>query len=191
MPYVLSVDQRRSRHGRDLVDDTLRTLEQRVRQPLLGFERTAGDEFQGVLATAADALETTLLLVREGTWSIGLGLGPVEHPLPSSTRSARGAAFIRARDALDAAKSRPDHLAVGGSDDADALLSLIAAVLTRRSAAGWEAIDLVERGFSLAEAAAELGVSRQAVGQRLAVALWQQEKAVHSLAIRILEEAAT
>ena len=87
-----------------------------------------------------------------------------------------------------------------GDDDADetlnsragqahALLTMLAAVVGRRTDAGWEAVDLVETGSSLAEAAAKLGVSRQAVGQRLAVALWREEIDVRHVAVRLLTEA--
>ncbi|AYY15737.1 hypothetical protein EF847_21470 [Actinobacteria bacterium YIM 96077] len=191
--YVLTVDQRRSRRGRDLVGEAVDMLAEHLPNPLLPFERTAGDEFQGVLADPGDALEAALALVRHGSWSIGIGTGDAEQPLPTSTRSARGPAFIHARHALDTAKHRPHRIAVNGIDDrtkdADALLTLIAAVIDKRTDAGWEAIDLIESGCGLTGAAERLGISRQAVGQRLSVALWQQEKDVHPLAIRLLEEA--
>ncbi|TDD66369.1 hypothetical protein E1262_22470 [Jiangella aurantiaca] len=195
MPFVLTVDQRGSRRSRDLVEDALSTLKQLVHEPLLPFERTAGDEFQGVLAEPEAAVEAARLLLRVDAWSIGIGAGPVEEPLPNSTRSARGPAFIHAREALDAAKQRPQHVAVAGPDagraqEADAVLTLIAAVVARRSTAGWAAIDLVEAGHTFAEAADILGVTRQAVGQRLAVALWQQERDARPVVARLLQEAA-
>ncbi|MCW2701062.1 MAG: uncharacterized protein JWQ45_2597, partial [Blastococcus sp.] len=79
---------------------------------LLAFERTAGDEFQGVLAEADDVVDTVLELVRLGGWSIGVGAGPVQTPLPASTRAGAGPAFLSARRAVDAAKQRPARLAV-------------------------------------------------------------------------------
>ncbi|TDE08382.1 hypothetical protein [Jiangella asiatica] len=194
MPYVLTVDQRGSRRSRDLVEDALSTLKQLVHEPLLPFERTAGDEFQGVLAQANAVVDAALLLVRLDAWSIGIGAGPVDEPLPASTRSARGPAFVSARAALDAAKQRPQHLAVVGTNDrgrdADAVLTLLAAVISRRSPAGWAAVDLVEAGHTFGEAAGILGISRQAVGQRLAVALWQQERDTRPVTTRLLDEAA-
>lgn len=193
MAYVLTVDQRGSRRNRDLVDDALTALEQRIPSPLLPFERTAGDEFQGVLSEAEAAVDASLALLRYDSWSIGLGVGPVEEPLPASTRSARGPAFINARSALESAKQRPLHVAVvgdtGRARDADAILTLLAAVVTRRSEAGWQAVDLVDAGHTFSEAADRLGITRQAVGQRLAVALWQQEKDARPVVARLLEEA--
>ncbi|WP_026874765.1 hypothetical protein [Jiangella gansuensis] len=194
MVYVLTVDQRGSRRSRDLVEDALSTLKQLVHEPLLSFERTAGDEFQGVLEEPEAVVDAALLLVRLDAWSVGIGAGPIDEPLPASTRSARGQAFLNARSALDAAKQRPHHVAVVGMNEAaadtDAVLTLLAAVVGRRSPAGWAAVDLVEAGHTFGEAAQILGISRQAVGQRLAVALWQQERDTRPVVARLLGEAA-
>ncbi|MDP9407923.1 MAG: hypothetical protein M3P95_08660, partial [Actinomycetota bacterium] len=72
MPYVLTVDQRASRRGPDRVPEALALLGGGV-APVLAFERTAGDEFQGVLADPADVVDVVVRLVRHGGWSIGVG----------------------------------------------------------------------------------------------------------------------
>lgn len=195
---MLTVDQRRSRRGRDRVPEALSVLA--GLHPERPFERTAGDEFQGVLSEPADVVEAVLRLARSGGWSMGVGAGPVEEPLPESTRAGRGEAFVLARDAVEAAKGRPQGLVVraGGSGgpgteaaaDAEALLVLLVLVVERRSAAAWEAIDLVAAGLTTAEAAVKLGISRQAVGQRLAAAHWQQECRARPAAVRLLARAA-
>ncbi len=92
MPYVLTVDQQGSRRSPDRVGEALRRLQGTV-PTLLPFERTAGDEFQGVMAEAADVVTVVLELVRLGGWSIGVGAGPVSTPLPDSTRAGSGPAF--------------------------------------------------------------------------------------------------
>jgi hypothetical protein len=194
VPYVLTVDQRASRRGPDRVADVLRDLNETV-PAVLVFERTAGDEFQGVLAEPDQVVDVVLRLVRAGGWSIGVGAGPVQHPLPSSTRAATGPAFLSARRAVDAAKQRATHVAVRGAapteaGDAQAVLSALAVVVERRSEPAWEAIALVEAGRSQAEAAGELGVSRQAVGQRLAAGLWDLERDLRPTAARLLARAA-
>src|SRR5439155_1161950 len=74
--------------------------------------------------------------------------------------------------------------------DAQAVLSALAALLERRSAAAWEAVELVDAGRTQAQAAAELGVTRQAVGQRLAAAAWELERELRPTAARLLERAA-
>ncbi|HEY9409647.1 MAG TPA: hypothetical protein VIP77_08725 [Jiangellaceae bacterium] len=194
MPYVLTVDQRHSRRGRDLVEHALDLLAARVADPLRPFERTAGDEFQGIVADPHQALDAAFALLRDGAWSVGIGAGPADEPLGPSARSSRGPVFIRAREALDTAKNRPHHIAVVGAadpgHDADVLVTLLAALISRRTAAGWQAVDMIESGRSVSEAATALGITRQAVGQRLAVALWQQERDARPLAARLLEDAA-
>lgn len=194
MPFVLTVDQRASRRSPDRVADVLDALNGDV-PTVLAFERTAGDEFQGVLAEPGTVVDVVLRLVRLGGWSIGVGAGPVQAPLPTSTRAGAGAAFLSARRAVDAAKQRPARLAVRGAvpadaGDAQAVLSALAVVVERRSDQAWEAIALVEGGRTQAEAATELGISRQAVGQRLAAGLWDLERDLRPTAVRLLARAA-
>jgi hypothetical protein len=194
MPYVLTVDQRASRRGPDRVAEALRLLDGAVPM-LLGFERTAGDEFQGVLGEPSDVVELVLRLVRMGGWSIGVGAGPVHTPLPESTRAGAGPAFLAARRAVDAAKQRPFRLAVRGvvppeAADAQAVLSALAGLVDRRSEQAWAAIALVEDGRTQSEAATALGISRQAVGQRLAAGMWELERELRPTAARLLTRAA-
>jgi DNA-directed RNA polymerase specialized sigma24 family protein len=194
VPYVLTVDQKASRRGPDRVDAVLRELNDAV-PALLAFERTAGDEFQGVLEEPDLVVDVVLRLVRAGGWSIGVGAGPVQTPLPASTRAGAGPAFLSARRAVDAAKQRPSRLAVRGAvpseaGDAQAVLSALAVLVDRRSEQAWEAISLVEGGRTQAEAAGALGISRQAVGQRLAAGLWDLERELRPTAGRLLTRAA-
>ncbi|MGY1857639.1 hypothetical protein [Modestobacter sp. SYSU DS0290] len=193
MPFVMTVDQRASRRTPDRVPAALRAL---AGVPVvLRFERTAGDEFQGLLDDPAAVVEVVRRLVREGDWSIGIGAGPVQRPLPASTRAGTGPAFVAARAAVEAAKRRPVRIAVRGpvpetAADAQAVLAALAALLERRSDQAEEAVRLVEGGRTQAEAAAALGVSRQAVGQRLAAGLWEVERDLRPTAARLLARAA-
>ena len=194
MAYVLTVDQRASRRGPDRVAAMLERLNGAV-PVVLAFERTAGDEFQGVLADPVVVVDTVMELLRLGGWSIGIGAGPVETPLPRSTRAAAGPAFLSARRAVDAAKQRPARLAVRGAvaadaADAQAVLTALAVVVERRSDQAWEAIELIGSDKTQAQAAAELGISRQAVGQRLAAGLWELERELRPTAARLLTRAA-
>ena len=192
MPFVLTVDQRGSRRSADRVPGVLAAL---AGVPtVLRFERTAGDEFQGVLDDPSAVVDVVRRLVRDGGWSIGIGAGPVHTPLPGSTRAAAGPAFIAARAAVEAAKKRPVRVAVRGAAaepaaDAQAVLTAVAALVERRSDQAWEAIALVEAGRTQAQAAAELGVTRQAVGQRLAAGLWDVERDLVPAAARLLTRA--
>lgn len=171
VPAVLTADQNDSRTGPDLVPVALESLS--ALPHLRPFERTAGDELQGILDDPTALTRALELLLRSGHWNIGVGFGPVEEPLPDSTRAARGAAFLHAREAVTSAKSSPWHLRVvdgTGAGPARALettLWLWAAVLARRTPRGWEVADLVEgEGLSYEEAGRRLGISQSAVSQR-------------------------
>ena len=165
---VLTVDQRSSRSGPDLVPATVEALSA---LPLLrGFERTAGDEFQGVLADPATLPRVVERLLREDAWNIGIGIGAVTEPLPDTARAGSGPAYLHARQAVTSAKNSPWHLRVAGDDPAarhlETTLWLWAAVLARRSARGWEVADLVDEGLSYDDAGQRLGITQSAVSQR-------------------------
>jgi hypothetical protein len=192
--FVLTVDQQGSRRSADRVAAVLPRLNREVRT-VLPFERTAGDEFQGVLDDPAIVVDVVLGLVREGAWSVGIGAGAVQTPLPPSTRAATGPAFLAARRAVDAAKQRPMRVAVRGAvpadaGDAQAVLGALAVLVDRRSEQAWEAIAAVSSGRTQARAAADLGISRQAVGQRLAAGQWELERELRPTAARLLVRAA-
>src|SRR5688500_19628182 len=107
--FVLTADQKRStRHG-DRVPEALAALadlavagstgaarENDGSGVALPFERTVGDEIQGLLSTPAAAVRAVTALVRLGGWRMGLGIGAVDTPLPDSTRAASGPAFVAA-----------------------------------------------------------------------------------------------
>lgn len=76
------------------------------------------------------------------------------------------------------------------AEDAQAVLSALAVVVGRRSEQAWQAISLVSQGRKQAEAATALGISRQAVGQRLATGLWNLERELRPTASRLLTRAA-
>ncbi len=101
--YVLTVDQRGSRTDADRVAGLLKSMD-RI-QAVRPFERTAGDEVQAVLADPVVVVDIALQLVRQRCWSVGVGVGPVEQPLPASTRAGRGPAFEHARTAVGRARA--------------------------------------------------------------------------------------
>jgi hypothetical protein len=192
--YVLTVDQRASRVAPDLVPETVRALNTRSRRDglLRKFERTAGDELQGVLDSAAAVVDVIVELMRADTWSIGFGFGPVAEPLPRSTRAGRGEAFVNAREAVGRAKSNPHHLGVVGSgpyaaDQVETVLWLIALILRRRSERGWEVADLLSEGLSRREVGMKLGISQSAVTQRAQAAGVVEEQRGRALVVQLLE----
>ncbi|WP_241387730.1 hypothetical protein [Rhodococcus sp. CH91] len=190
--FVLTVDQRGSRRDVDRVGELLASLPD---LPLVRlFDRTAGDEVQAVADDPDTVVDLVLELLRRERWSIGLGIGPVETPLPEQTRAGRGRAFEHARTAVERAKNAPGQVAAEGDDltaaaDVDAALTLLATIVLRRSPQGHQAVDLARRGLSQARTAERLGISKQAVSQRLATAGWQAELAGRELVRRLLGRA--
>jgi len=192
--YVLTVDQRGSRRSGDRVVALLDLLaELPTRAPLRPVERTVGDEVQALFDDAEAVVAVALELLRLGEWSVGIGVGLVDEPLPESVRAATGQAFVHARTAVESAKSRrrPVPLAVVADDtvaaaDAEAVLALIASVRERRSPAGWEVVEAVEAGETQDAVAERLGITQQAVSQRLRAAQSAEERAARPAAVRLL-----
>ena len=170
---VLTVDQRGSQFGPDLVPDALALLNDTDHYGPVerAFERTAGDEVQGILTDGRSIVARIELLLRSDAWNIGLGVGSIELPLPASTRAGRGEAFVLARTAVTRAKQQPSRISIVGADtyaaeQIETVAWLWAGVLTRRSNRGWEVADLFAQGLTHAEAAQRLGISQSAVSQR-------------------------
>jgi hypothetical protein len=200
--FVLTVDQDASTRRGDLVPKLLEHITPvtaRLPGVLRPFERTVGDEVQAVVEDADDVVTTVLDLLRLEGWSVGVGAGPVDLPLPTSSRAASGPAFVRARAAVERAKGRGSAvpLAVDAGEgpgapsaaEAEAVLRLLGGVISRRTDAGWEVVDLLgEPGVRQKDVAARLGISEQAVSQRLRTALWSEELAVRPVAARLLAE---
>lgn len=198
--FVLIADQVASRSASDRVPEALTAL---AGLPLtLPFERTAGDEIQALASDPGTVVEAVSRLTRLDGWRLGIGAGPVETPLPDSTRAARGAAYLAARSAILEARRAPTGLAlvvdeaVGAgrygelsvaAQDAEAGLWLLRAVLERRSREGWELMDLLDQGLTGAEAAARLGISASAVSQRLARAAREEGRRGAQLCVGLLE----
>jgi hypothetical protein len=198
--FVLTIDQESSRTAGDRVDDFLELLSDAVAAHVDAlvrpFERTVGDEVQGLMSSADLAVELALVALRTGKWQVGIGAGRVDEPVPASTRAATGEAFLHAREAVERARSRSRSvpLAVSGSDpaaarDAESVLRLIGAVAERRTSAGWAAIDALRASPERPrqeDIAAGLGITQQAVSQRLKTARWAEEIAARPLAAALL-----
>jgi len=189
--FVLTIDQAGSRSTEDRVPELLRLL-----QPIdtvLPWERSVGDEAQGVLDHADGVVEAVLTCLRAGDWYVGVGIGAVEQPLPVSPREARGTAFVAARKAVDRAKKTGDRapVAVEGPDgaaEAEGVLALLGRHVLGRSEADWRILDLLqpgERGTQTA-VARTLGISPQAVSKAAARAAWHEELAVRPALARLL-----
>ena len=167
--FVLTIDQVHSRRGSDRVPELLAALSDV--DVVFPFERTLGDEVQGVPTTAAEAVRATLIAMRLGGWHIGIGAGDVVEPLPDSVREATGTAFFNARDAIKASGRFQVSLAVRGPNataaaEIQAAFHLLGIVWAARTESQWQAVDLLESGMTGVQAAAALGISPQALSRR-------------------------
>lgn len=196
--YVITADQVGSRREADRVPEVLTLLAGLRPARANPFERTAGDEIQGVTTDPADVLAVVGSLVRAERWRVGIGIGPVDLPLPDSPRAGRGPAFIAARTAVREAHPSPGQLAVRmgttpGLDSssrevrerhtryAESALLLYARLLRARTPEGWEVTDLLAAGASQKEAAAHLGISASAVSQRVRRSGWFEQAGAEAL----------
>jgi hypothetical protein len=166
----------------DLVPELLNTLNRRPRRAgvLRKFERTAGDEVQGVLSDARATIDVIVHLLRADTWYI---------------RAGSGEAFVFAREAVNRAKSSPHPVNVVGADakaaeQTETVLWLMASVLRRRSERGWAVADLLAEGLTRREIGVKLGISQSAVTQRAQAAGFAEEQRGRVLAATLLESGA-
>jgi hypothetical protein len=167
---------------------------------MLGFDRTAGDEMQALVADG-EALRTVLReSIADGRWSVGVGIGPVEHPLPASVREGRGPAYWAARTALTKAKARRQGRPVavrsaegyGSSSDETASFSLerclgvLAFIINRRTPKQRKAADVsYAAGYSVRSVIEQLGLSPQGAHQILNAAGIPEEKELLELAVEL------
>lgn len=189
--FVLTIDQIGSRSAADRVPDLLELL--RAVPTVLPWERSVGDEAQGVVQAASDVVDAVLLCLREGGWYVGVGIGEVERPFPPSPREGRGSAFVAARTAVDRAKRMGERapLAVEGPDgaaEAEGVLALLGRHVMARSEAEWRILDLLEPGVRGTQTAVarSLEITPQAVSKAVARAAWNEELAVRPAAARLL-----
>lgn len=204
--YVLTIDQRGSSTDIDRVPALLEGLRLTggLRPTGGRFERSVGDEIQGVLSEPADVVEVALHALRSGLWYVGIGIGSVNEPLPESPREGSGAAFVAARQAVDRAKAAASHvpLAVmsGGvrraaaetgrgeagtraCANAEAVLRLVGRLVQERTEAQWRVVDALRarngrdpgRHGQQKQVAQELGISEQSVSRAIIRSGWQEE----------------
>ncbi|WP_445154809.1 MarR family transcriptional regulator [Arthrobacter sp. Hor0625] len=212
--YVMTIDQRGSSTDIDRVPGLLAELQ--GLSPGGHFERSVGDEVQGVVKHPEDVVGIALHALRSGRWYVGIGVGAVDLPLPSSPREGSGPAFVAARAAVESAKSGSAHVPVavvsGGlrrgevapsaagsagaraCANAEAVLRLIGRLVQERTAAQWKVVDAlrsVQHGHAGTHgtqkiAAQKLGITEQSVSRALLRSGWQEEWAARPAAEMLL-----
>ena len=143
------------------------------------FEICGVEDIRADVDAPEAALNLVMALLSDGSWAIGLGI------------TGHGRAVFAASDAVG---TRPAQVKVkvdtpsAGTYEADiaATFALLGHVLHKRTLEGREATSLVRGGLNQNEAAAELGISKQAMSQRLQAAGWQAEQAGWKLALNLI-----
>ncbi|HJC61475.1 MAG TPA: hypothetical protein H9755_14285 [Candidatus Dietzia intestinigallinarum] len=196
--YVLTIDQRHSRTGQDRVPRLLTALAEAEVRCVATFERTAGDEVQGLLDDPTAVRTALLTALRDGDWHCGVGVGEVEDgSFATGTRAGRGPAYLAAREAVKAAKTMPGSVAVrvpheAGAEatawaaDCEAVWTLVAGLVLDRTEAQWRAVDAVDRSPTQAAAAEELGITPTSVAGALRLSHIRQERAAYPVLDRLL-----
>jgi hypothetical protein len=212
--YVLTIDQRGSSTGVDRVPELISELASLTPAP---FERSVGDELQGIVEEPAEAVDIALHALRSGHWYVGIGIGAVALAPGASPREGTGTAFVAARKAVELAKSASGHVplsVVSGSigrtavvpqharegaaacANAEAVLRLIGRLVQERTAAQWRVVDKLRplqdgggRHGSQKQVARELGITEQSVSRTVLRAGWQEEWAARPAAAMLLAHA--
>jgi hypothetical protein len=192
--FTLTINQRDSRRDGDLVPALLKDL--RHVPARLDFDRSVEDEVQGIVESGHHAVDTALIALRTGKWYVGIGVGPVNEPLPDLVKDASGHGLVYARRAVDRLRNGKERVpvAVDGplaalAAEAEAVLRLLGHIVQQRSTAEWRVLDLLTPGVRGQQKAVaqELGITTQAVSKALARAQWVEEHAARPAAARLLQ----
>lgn len=163
----MTIDQRGSTRDGDRVPVLLAELSG-LDVPGTGppvFERSVGDEVQGVVADADAVVEIALHALRGGHWYVGIGVGSVALPPHASPREGTGTAFVAARKAVELAKAAGSQVPVSvvagtmadaGRDgpagegvqagaNAEGVLRLLGRLVQERTEAQWRVVDALRR----------------------------------------------
>nr|WP_120492524.1 DNA-binding protein [Corynebacterium lactis] len=148
------------------------------------------EELRAAPTSAVGVTTLVLALLAAGDWAVGIGICPRgqddEAAIAASAVVGKGgkAGTVKTRIRSDNPRGKTC------AEDIGAAFTLLHHVISRRSPEGREATQLVRAGYTQVEAAAELGISKQAINQRLAAAGWHAESAGWSLAVHLLEDSA-
>lgn len=191
--FTLTINQTDRRRDGDCVPQLLKDL--RHIPARLDFDRSVEDEVQGIVDSPDQAVDVALIALRSGNWFVGLGVGPVNEPLPNQIKDASGHGLVYARRAVDRLRSGRDRIpvAVEGAlpdiaSESEAVLRLLGHIVSSRSSAEWRVLDLLTPGVRGQQkfVAQELGITAQAVSKAMSRAQWAEEHAARPAAARLL-----
>ena len=154
-----------------------------------GFEVLGVEDIRSKVADAEAALNLIMALLSDGNWAIGLGIADGSNNSAPSDASATATAAVGTRAGQVRVIVDRQNATTEAADIA-ATFALMSHVLHKRTYEGREATSLVRRGMNQNEAAATLGISKQAMSQRLQAAGWPAEQAGWQLALNLITRAA-
>src|SRR5919107_158887 len=108
--FTLTINQTDSRRDGDRVPHLLKDL--RHIPARLDFDRSVEDEVQGIVDSPHQAVEAALIALRCGSWYVGIGVGPVNEPLPNQIKDASGHGLVYARRAVDRLRNSKERIPV-------------------------------------------------------------------------------
>ena len=200
--FVMTIDQRGSTGDQDRVPALLGQVS-RLELPESGhplFDRSVGDEVQGVVRDPSAVVEIALHALREGRWYVGIGVGSVSLPPGASPREGTGTAFVAARKAVELAKGAGSQVPLsvvagimaretrGGTPagegaqacaNAEAVLRLLGRLVQDRTEAQWRVVDALRR-----LAADGQGAGRHGSQKQVALELGISEQSVSRTVLR-------
>ncbi len=161
------------------------------------FKVLGVEDICSIVDDATSVCDVVMALLADGDWAIGIGVSPSLVPSADAgawedEEAARAVATAACRPSARPAQVYARVEARGRASEASdiaAAFALLAFVLNKRTIEGREATALVRSGLNQNEAAAELGISKQAMSQRLQAAGWNAEMAGWHLAINLIERA--
>lgn len=199
--FALSARYRgRDPHRRQLVADVATAL---TSLEVTDEVEVVGAEDLLTTGTSATGLSTIIhALLSTQDWNIGIGVDPRlvdSTDLDDSDVDPVRKAAHQAIDACHRPGGQLDARMVVGprrairatpeTQDIVAAFTLISHLLSRRSEQGREATQLMRQGYTQVAAAEELGISKQAMSQRLNAAGWPAEQRAWDLTVRLLNAA--
>jgi hypothetical protein len=108
--FTLTINQTDSRRDGDRVPQLLKDL--RHIPARLDFDRSVEDEVQGIVDCPHQAVEAAMIALRCGSWYVGIGVGPVNEPLPNQIKDASGHGLVYARRAVDRLRNSKERVPV-------------------------------------------------------------------------------
>lgn len=146
------------------------------------------EDVVGTLSDAETTCDVVMALLSHGDWAIAIAAAPTEEQaegMAAKLLGSRGRAGTVVVDVRLAARGTRQQAKALAADIAGVFV-MLGHILSKRTLEGREATALVRSGLNQNEAAEELGISKQAMSQRLQAAGWNAELSGWRLAIRLL-----